>query len=219
VAFTLSAFILTLASRVRPDALCGTAIQLCLTFYLGGKFLLYVYICERLRSIRSQVVDRCADILWQRCFWALLIIFGQVAIVLFFYPIDTARFGYCTIGVPTFVIVPILVFDIGCNITASWIFYVQGGKVASLISPEIRRSFEIKRNADGKWRLENASDATGSIALMAFIIHKTFVVSIAILFSTITNLVLLLYYNGREHGWMCFLMCTYLLTIFSYFES
>jgi hypothetical protein len=219
IAFTLSTCILTLASGMKTEALCDTAILLCLAFYLGGKVILYIFICERLRAIRQCIVDRCADLLWQRCFWAVLIIFGQIAIVCFFYPIDTVHLGSCTIGVPIWLTIPILVFDVGCNLTISMIFYVQSrkvfqGVVEAIISPNVRRYFYITRNDDGTWRLGKTltefPDINAPDAQMAFIIRKTLVVSIAILFSTITNLVLLLYYNGNEHGWMCFLMCKYL---------
>jgi hypothetical protein len=218
VAFTLSALFLTLTSSIKTDALCDAAIQLCLVFYLGGKVILYMFMCERLRAIRQCLVDRCADILWQRCFWAVLIIFGQIAVVCFFYPIDALRLGSCTIGEPIFIIIPILVFDVGCNLTVSLIFYVQSrkvfhGVVEAIISPRVRQYFYITHNSDGTWRLGKTitefPDINTPDAQMAFIIRKTLVVSIAILSSTITNLVLLLYYNGHEHGWMCFLLCKY----------
>ena len=81
----------------------------------------------------------------------------------------------------------------------------------SVHTSNVRRYFYITRNDDGTWRLGKTltefPDINAPDAQMAFIIRKTLVVSIAILFSTITNLVLLLYYNGNEHGWMCFLMC------------
>jgi hypothetical protein len=99
LSFMLSIFILTLVSGMRNTHLCDIAIQLCLVFYLGGKVILYIFMCERLRAIRQGIVDRCADILWQRCFFGILTIFGQIAIICFYYDLDTMRRGYCTIGI------------------------------------------------------------------------------------------------------------------------
>ena len=96
--FTISGFGLILATGMGNDDLCDTGIQLCLVFYLGGKVILYVFMCERLRAIRQGIVDRCADILWQRCFFGVLTIFGQITIICFYYDLDTMSQGYCTIG-------------------------------------------------------------------------------------------------------------------------
>jgi hypothetical protein len=217
--FTISTFVPTLISGMRNDGLCDAAIYLCLVFYLGGKVLLYVFMCERLRAIRQVVVDRCADILWQRCFWGVLIVFGQIAIVCIFYPLDAMNDGYCTIGLPTFITIPILIFDISCNLVISGLFYKQSramfnGVTNALIPPNIKRFFHRQvANANGtrafamSKALEDIPETDNATLMIAEITRKTLIASILILFSTIVNLVLLSHYSGSEHGWLCFLMC------------
>lgn len=106
--FAVSAFLLTLISGIKSDDLCDTAIQLCLVFYLGGKAILYMFMCERLRAIRQGIVDRCADILWQRCFFGILSTFGQLMIICFYYDLDNMRDGYCTIGLVSLLLLKLL---------------------------------------------------------------------------------------------------------------
>jgi len=85
---------------------------------------LYIFMCERLRAIRMSLVVRSVDILWQRCFFGVVGIFGQLAIMSFFYPIDDEDSnGFCAIGLPRFTTAPLLVMDVGCNLLVSWIFY------------------------------------------------------------------------------------------------
>ena len=100
VSFILAVFVLTLDTGMQNNYFCEAAIQLCLVFYLGGKLLLYIFMCERLRAIRRALIDRCADILWQRCFWGVLVIFGQIAIICFYYDLESMERGWCAIGVP-----------------------------------------------------------------------------------------------------------------------
>ena len=218
ITFTLMTCALTLATGTETRAICDTAILLCLAFYLGGKLILYMLLCERLRAVRIVIVDRCADLLWQRCFWAVMTIFGEIAIVCFFYPIDRVNQNVCTISFPIWLTISILVFDVGCNITISLVFYIQSRRafqdaVEAVISSNIRRYFYITRNDDRTWHLGKTltkfQDISAPDAQMAFTIRKTLVVSIAILFSAITNLVLLIHYSGNEHGRGCFLMCRY----------
>jgi len=205
---------------MKTDGECNAAIELCLVFYLGGKIMLYFYLVERLRAIRQPLMDRSADVLWQRCFFGILIIFGQIAIICFFYPIESTGKGYCTIGLPTFITIPMLIFDIGCNLVVSWIFYSLSrkeftGVMDALISPNFRRLFYISTvNNEGQWQLtigrplHEMPVADQANKLMAYIIRKTLVVSILILGSTIINLVLLFHFSGSEHGWMCYMFCS-----------
>jgi len=204
VLFALSAFVLTLSSGLRDDDFCDSAIELCLVFYLGGKLILYIFMCERLRAVRMGFIDRSADVLWQRCFWGVVGIFGQIAIMSFFWPIDDIGPGYCAIGLPKFTTIPLLVMDVSCNLLVSAIFFKQAQAVftdaASIVVPKwFRRMLRLPE--------PQVTISDPSTLMMAEIIQKTLFVSVGILVSTIVNLVLLFHYNGSEHGWMCFLMC------------
>lgn len=49
-----------------------TAMRLCFVFYLGGKVILCIVLCEFLRAIRHGIVDRCADIFGSGAFLGFL---------------------------------------------------------------------------------------------------------------------------------------------------
>jgi hypothetical protein len=113
-----------------------------------------------------------------------------------------------------------LLFDVGCNLTISTIFFIQSRVlfdrvVDAVIPPEIRRFFYpriievdgVKAFAISK-TLQDMPKPDNATTMMAEIIRKTLLVSIVISFSTITNLIALVVYNATEHGWLCFLMCT-----------
>ena len=214
--FTLGALILTVSTGMSSRSLCDLAIQICLVFYLGDKVLVYCFMCERLRAIRQNKVDRCADILWQRTFFAVIQGFGQIGVVCFFYPVDDLDRGWCAIGLPTFITIPMLIFDIGYSLVMSLIFFLESKKVfknvaSSIFSPRQQRLFAISRKAAAsiitRRAFEDVPPAEKCDFMMGEIIQKTFLVSVFILFATIINLVLLFHFDGAEHDWGCFLSC------------
>ena len=113
-----------------------------------------------------------------------------------------------------------LIFDVGCNLAVSAIFYKLSrgmftGVMDALTPPEIKRYCYprlVKVNGTTMFAiskpLSEMPQTDNATSMMAEIVRKTFLVSLFILFSTIANLILLVHYNGSEHEWMCFLMCT-----------
>jgi hypothetical protein len=88
------------------------------------------------------------------------------------------------------------------------------GIMDAIIPPSIKRYFSPRIiTVNGTRAFAIAKPLTempttdNATSMMAEICRKTLLVSVIILFSTIANLVVLVHYNGSEHGWMCFLIC------------
>lgn len=209
----------TMHFRMNDSRACRVAVVTCFVFYFSAKIKTYLFLCERLRAIRQNQVSRCADLAWQRCFIGVVMIFAEIVLLCFSYPIHTVEKGYCQIGLPTWLIGTVLAFDICCNLVISTLFWrfsprLFEGFWDAVLSLNMRRMLRVHHvkmeNGDTGIIIparSNPADVPLEKRLMSYIIRKTFLISVVILASTVINLSLLVHYHGREFGWQFFLMC------------
>ncbi|KAH6684194.1 hypothetical protein B0J14DRAFT_664000 [Halenospora varia] len=138
--FTLAVVITTFAWGQNTVKSCTLAIELCVACHLGDKVLVYLFLCERIRSAREELTPRYDDLLWQRLSFGMLTIFGQITLTAFFYQVRSMADGYCMIGFPQFLTITLLVchtmFGVIISGTIDHIRYKH-------YSPEIRRTLPV----------------------------------------------------------------------------
>ncbi|KAI9799678.1 MAG: hypothetical protein M1825_004413 [Sarcosagium campestre] len=214
--FIASAALLQVGIGLDTVSRCRIAIDLCLVFYVGGKVILYMFLVERAHAIRASRYKRYRDIVWISSTAIVLLGFGTIAVFAFLKPVSeiSKTDGKCRIGVPLEVSLPLLTYDILINLGMTMLFLVlvyphMRHGVPAFVPPWLSRAHaQFRRKflkGNDAFRPELPLDQGGTIQRLAW---KSFAASIAILFSTVANLSVLLYIRGREQGWLCFTMCT-----------
>jgi hypothetical protein len=127
-------------------------------------------------------------------------------------PVD----GLCHIGLPTKVLVPLLVFDIVINVLLTLTFVYLLGPVIRLndISGP-RRSASRVANAissccfESRKRSINVHLGNPHVARrIEKLMWRTFIGSVLVLIPTVANLVQLIILHGSEKGFLCLTICT-----------
>ncbi|KAJ9628648.1 hypothetical protein H2203_002550 [Taxawa tesnikishii (nom. ined.)] len=103
---------------------CSAAIYVCLSFYLGSKVVMQVFLVERAHAVRVHHVKRCDSWIWLISMLAVGIGFGSIGIIAFIYPLAeiSVEDGKCRIGLPIKVTAPLLTFDILINVALTVVF-------------------------------------------------------------------------------------------------
>ena len=202
--FILAAGILIDGTDLSSEKQCHAGILLCLVFYVGGKVVLYLFLVERAHLIRA--IPRKHDWMF---FAGILIIacgFGPIAGFAFARPeyevshIDNK----CRIGLPRFVTIPLLVYDILINIgiTAMFIVFVRS------YTKDSKNTLALVRLALPIPFIKPAMEITKQAEIMELMVVKSFLGAVAVIIPTVANLVVLLKLHGKEQGWLCFTLCT-----------
>lgn len=206
VCFVFSAGLLLDGFDFTDERRCRGGIYLCLVFYVGAKALLYLFCVERAHLFRGPHVPRLRDWIYVLGMAIVVLGFGTIGILAFMHPVTSisAIDGLCRIGLPLFVTLPLLIYDILLNFMGVAVFYfIMGQSEVGLIS----------------WReiwlaltkmLPCAKDDRHPTFRVAFVgvFTKCFIGFVVAIVPTCVNLVILFFVNGHEQAWVCFLMCT-----------
>ena len=217
ICFILSAALLQFGVGLDTRSRCKAAIILCLVFYVGGKVMMYTFLCERMHAIRHTYLSRWRDNFWLISIVVVLLGFGTIAIFCFIEPVAQMSpvDGKCRIGLPFKITLPLLIYDIITNTSLTAVFLY-------LVRPYMRKGLPnftpswllgiyqkarqvIGRSAGPKGVETNALDNRGTVERVAW---KSLAACIAVMCSTVANLSLLFYMRGYEQGWLCFTLCT-----------
>ena len=137
----LSAAILESGLNLSTVSSCKAAIYLCLTFYVGSKVCVQMFLVERAHAIRYKLKRRSDDVIWIVSMLIVAIGFGTIAVFAFMYPIaDIAKSdGQCRIGLPLKVTVPLLTYDITINAALTAVFVALLRPLLKLRNPSTAR--------------------------------------------------------------------------------
>ena len=203
--FIVSAGILISGWDFVTEALCRTAIDLCLVFYVGDKVILYLFLVERTHQIRGPNCTRYQDPTFIFSVVIVLGGFGVIAVFAFLYPVTSLSKidGKCRIGLPFKVTLPLLVYDILINLSLTAFFcfighqYLRGRTFKQMMAVfSAALPFHHSKKLDTQ---EN---------LLMFMMIKGTMGALAIIMPTVANLAILFKLNGHEQGWLCFTVCT-----------
>lgn len=156
---------------------------------------------------------RTRDWLWVSGTLAIAVVFGTIAVTGFIWPIAviSETDGRCRIGLPEYVTIPLLSFDVVINILLTLVFVY-------LLSPLIRSgnltsaAFPASRFTKCLGSLCRRSRATTSLDLrpanqvrarrIEKLLWRTFIGSCLVLIPTVGNMASLTSLKGRELGWV-----------------
>jgi hypothetical protein len=207
--FSASAAITTFGVGLNGPVECQAAVILCLVFYLGQKFLLYLFLVERTQVIPARQTSRFRNWIYVSGLVIVIAGFSAVAAISFMWKVADyeSLTGECFIGLPARVALPLLTYDITVNLLLTGVFlyyvkrYLQGSNLWAFFRDSDRfDSLQIAQNNEGQITLPQRRLKT--------IIRKTFWGCILIMPSTIANMVVLAIMKGHQAGWMCLTFCT-----------
>jgi hypothetical protein len=180
---------------------------LCLIFYLGQKYGLYLFLVERTHITQANSKSRTKDPIYLAGLAFVLVGFTAIGISAF----ATFKYSYattCTIGLLRPVAITVLSWDIFVNMFLTVVFlyhirdFLVDGLIIAITPPFLRRLTKC-------FRREDSSRVTIAQDNLVHVIRKTFWGSVGILLSTVANFGILLSYAGNEPVWLCFTLCTF----------
>ncbi|GAM86871.1 hypothetical protein ANO11243_048910 [Dothideomycetidae sp. 11243] len=123
-AFVFSASLLLDSLDLQLENACSTAIYCCLIFYFLSKCLLQSFLVERLHTICAHRNSRLRDPIWTTFVLIIMMGFGSIMILAFIRPIAqvSAIDGICRIGLPTYLALPMLLYEILVNTALTGVF-------------------------------------------------------------------------------------------------
>ncbi|KAK6538449.1 hypothetical protein TWF694_010034 [Orbilia ellipsospora] len=172
--FVFAVGLITLGLGVNEDqAHCSAAIIMCITCYVTTK-----------RLVRNAWLPRRKDKFFLFNAIGLLVPYGAVCILSLIYRFAYFKDGVCRIGMKTFALIPLVVFDVVVNVYLTILFLVPVLKISKFT----------------KSKSQTKNRGLRKVAL------KTFFGSCATLTSSVANLTTLMLLNG-EPGWVCLIIC------------
>jgi hypothetical protein len=173
--------------------------------------LSYQFLVERTHALRAPYKCRMQDWVWATSTSLIVMGFGSIITIGFIWPMARiAESGRCYIGLPRFVVIPLLAYDIFINIllTASFVYFLgpilhsnlAGRRLSTLIGPYCK-------GARGQtFPLRTANAQVGD--RVEHLLCRTFAGLCLVLPPTIGNLVHSVVFEGRDVGFVCMLLCT-----------
>jgi hypothetical protein len=210
-AFCASALFLNFGFKIFNEKTCRASVILCLTFYLGQKYALYLFLVERAHIVRAISRTRSADPIYIAGIAFVLVGFTVIGVSSLFYHV--ANYGsVCHIGIRQPVTAAFLAWDVFMNLFLTFVFlyylreFLEEGVTMTVAPIQLRRFLRPCRRAE----------ASQSSSRMVFVpqesiihvIRKTLWSCIGILLLTVTNLTLLLVNSRGQEAWLCFTICT-----------
>ncbi|KAF2128343.1 hypothetical protein P153DRAFT_35240 [Dothidotthia symphoricarpi CBS 119687] len=217
MAFVLSAAVVESGLSLQTHSICRGAIILCLAFYVGSKCIMYLFLVERAHALRAPYMHRTHDWLWMVGVLTIFGGFGTISVCGFIWPLSTISEvdGRCRIGLPQFITIPLLSFDVVVNVLLTLVFvYLLGPLIRSGSRPTLTASRFTQyfgRFCGGGRARDSVNLHQGNQLMVNKIEHllwKTFIGTCAVLGPTVANMASLTMLKGRELGWVCLTVCT-----------
>lgn len=163
------------------QAICSSAIWLCLVCYMSTKVLIYYFLVEKVYIIRHIQTPRLKSKLY--CFncFGMLLPYCIVVVLNFVYRIAYFKpDGTCMIGMKARAMMPLIIFDAIVNIYLTLLFVLP-----------LRTLYSYKNSPNSMLR---------TVAI------RSFIGSLATLTSSVVNLTVLMVLKG-EAAWICLMCC------------
>ncbi|KAF1850842.1 uncharacterized protein K460DRAFT_328129 [Cucurbitaria berberidis CBS 394.84] len=219
MAFVFSAAVAESGLGLSSYNVCRGAVILCLAFYTSSKVIMYLILVERAHALRAPYMRRTYDWLWITGTLSIAAVFGTIAVTGFIWPIAniSRKDGRCRIGLPQFVTIPLLTFDVFINVLLTLVFVyllsplVRAGSLPTAAFPASRFT-KCFGSLCSRSRARNSVDLHTSNQQRARTIEKllwrTFIGSCLVLIPTVGNMASLTSFKGRELGWVCLTICS-----------
>jgi hypothetical protein len=212
---------------------CKSSILVCLTFYIISKYLIYVFMQERIHTIRASEYTRMKDVPY--VFSIIVVSIGTLAIGAWALLTANAEMNTsrtCKLGIPPHAATALLVWDISVN---SWLTLL----FISLLLPTLRTRAQLQApaslssftrhlvgvksglNTSTQVELETSRATTPEQNELALVqsrqpvldslerlIKKSMIGVFLICLPTTINLGMFIAMNGMESGFECFMTCT-----------
>lgn len=175
---------------------------------------------ERAHALRAPFKRRFHDWLWIAGTCLVLVGFGGVGVASCMRPVaDMSTVdGQCRIGIPRYITIPLVAYDIGINVLLTMVFVY-------LLSPLVRndalpvKAFPATRltrcisslckRSKAKTGMLSANEGNQHAAKkLEKLLWKTFIGSVLVMMPTAGNFLALSALGGRELGWLCMTTCT-----------
>jgi uncharacterized protein involved in cysteine biosynthesis len=127
--------------------------------------------------------------------------------------------GHCRIGIPQYITIPLVVYDVVLNILLTSVFVyllsplIRSGKLSMKAFPASRLTRCLGNMCSRSKSRTSLIQADQGNQLMIRRIErlllKTFVGSILVILPTVGNVTALSALGGRELGWLCLTTCTF----------
>ena len=163
---------------------------------------------------------RSRDCLWVIGTLIIAAVFGTIAVIGYIWPIAyiSSTDGRCRMGLPRYVTIPLLSFDVLINVLLTLVFVY-------LLSPLVRTSrlpsaaFPASRFTKCLGSLCSRSRARNMVDLrpanqsrakrIEKLLWRTFIGSCLVLVPTVGNMASLTTLRGKELGWVCLTVCSF----------
>lgn len=234
-AFVITSSIILQTLDMRDQTSCTTAIYCCLVFYFFSKGVLQLFLIERAHMIRAHQCSRLKDPIWTVFVSMLIMGFGSLTIVAFLRPVAQVSNDMCRIGIPPYVALPLLLYEVTINLCLTGIFVCllnslvkpheidsrgSGVSIETLVSVKsepnldslLQREIKSSVVAERRKHHEGASKATNlpsskNRGWTERLIARSTIGLIFVLIPTVANLILMYYVHGQEKGWECLTFC------------
>ncbi|OJD29424.1 uncharacterized protein BKCO1_8100025 [Diplodia corticola] len=200
---------------------CHAAIIMCLAFYMGSKYLMYLFLVERAHVIRAPSTRRLSDKVWLCGMSIVNLGFGALSVVGFLWPVAQISEidGKCRVGMLPRVTITMLAFDIVINIGFTVLFICLLWPLLSFHSKRSRpnatvswfdhllsRTPNIEIRENDEVRVDVGNDRL--LRVLRKLVLKTVVGAFLIMLPTTANLALLFKLGNHEQGWLCSTICS-----------
>jgi hypothetical protein len=125
--------------------------------------------------------------------------------------------GRCHIGIPRYVTIPLVSYDVGLNILLTLVFIyllsplVRSGKLSTRAFPASRFTVcfgnMCSRSKSRTCLIEANQGNRQMVKKIEKLLLKTFLGSILVMLPTVGNMAALAVLVGRESGWICLTIC------------
>ncbi|KAH6622210.1 hypothetical protein C7974DRAFT_217982 [Boeremia exigua] len=219
--FVFAAAVVKSGLGLSSFGICRTAIFLCLSFYVLSKISMYLFLAERAHAIRAPFKRRLHDWLWVIGTGAVITGFGGLGIAAFLNPVTEMSpiDGLCRIGIPRYITIPLVVYDVGINafLTLTFVYLlgpmIRAGTLPDKTLPATRFAecfsgiCERSRRRTGVLVADRGNQHV--VRKLEKLIWKTFIGSVLVAIPTVSNVAVLTAVGGRELGWVCLTICTF----------
>ncbi|KAA8625207.1 hypothetical protein PtrSN002B_002400 [Pyrenophora tritici-repentis] len=218
IGFVFASAIVHNGLGLNDNGSCQASMRICIAFYASSKVAMYLFLVERVHTMRASHLSRKHDVFWLLSTIAIVISLGAICLTGFISPVYwlSSVDGRCRIGLQRYAVIPLLTCDIVINLYLTLVFIY-------LLSPLVKDSEAFgagfaSRVAQGIGILSRTAkqkatfDLQRSNQVMARkfekLLWKTLIGCVLVIVPTAGNLAALTILVGKELAFVCLTICT-----------
>lgn len=182
--------------------LCYAGIEICLTFYVVSKVIVYLFLLERSVMINNK--PHLKDPYYITGVAVITLGFGTIAVFAFIGPVANLSKvdGRCRIGLPSMALTALLSYDVFINVALLGIYLGLTNKIVKNLSWKA-----IGKVIYGAMPFRNYGPLPGQADMLQHMMAKSIIATLLVVIGTGANLGMLLALNGHEQAWLCLTIC------------